>query len=801
MVNALGQHRASAKPFRPRSLLSAVPILLGVSFEEAALATLDFPRIRAALASRAATGLGVERAAGLCPSDSAAVIGRELDELEDALFGVSLSLGGVQDVRPLVERARDGRVLTGQELLEVGYTLDAAMTVRRSVAANSRGPLLNVVQTYAGSGLSDHTLLVRRVLESIDRGGEVRDDATPKLRELRRRLAPLRDRIRDRLTSTLEQWADVLQESIVTLRRDRYVVPVQASRVGQVQGIIVDSSASGQTYFVEPASITPLNNELARLLLDEEAEVRRILTELSGLVVQDEGIDATILTLAELDLIAAKARLARDWRLNRPQAGPDGEYRLQEARHPLIEGAISNDITLGETEATQTRLLLITGPNMGGKTATLKTLGLAVLMHQCGMYVAAASATLPTVQDVLVDIGDEQSIEASLSTFASHLKHLREILETAGRQTLVLIDELGSGTDPQEGAALSQAIIEGLLSHDARGVITSHLAPLKLFALETPGLKNASMGFDLSQLAPTYRLQVGQPGRSYALAIARRMGLPGGVMGRAESILGPEGGLLEALLEELEQERESLKADTERAAAARRNTEAELGRVQQERASIQERRDELLAEAAQKAETLYTNALEQVRSLRSRAREDSARPRVLEELRQLRRVAQAERPAPQPETPRGDLLRAGSTVDVPAYGASGQVLDVRGDELVVQLGVMKVNVRRRDVRMKQEVVPKVKVKSAFVGTAPSTFQNELQLRGHHVEEAVEELRQAVGEAFALKESPLRVVHGKGQGVLRRLLRDYLKTDKRVESFNDAEPNQGGHGVTVVNIKR
>ena len=796
MANALGQYRASAKPFRPRSLLSAVPILLGVSFEEAALATLDFPRIRAALASRAATGLGVERAAGLCPSDSAVVIGRELDELEDALFGVSLSLGGVQDVRPLVERARDGRVLTGQELLEVGYTLDAAMTVRRSVAANSRGPLLNVVQTYAGSGLSDHTLLVRRVLESIDRGGEVRDDATPKLRELRRRLAPLRDRIRDRLTSTLEQWADVLQESIVTLRRDRYVVPVQASRVGQVQGIIVDSSASGQTYFVEPASITPLNNELARLLLDEEAEVRRILTELSGLVVQDEGIDATILTLAELDLIAAKARLARDWRLNRPQAGPDGEYRLQEARHPLIEGAISNDITLGET-----RLLLITGPNMGGKTATLKTLGLAVLMHQCGMYVAAASATLPTVQDVLVDIGDEQSIEASLSTFASHLKHLREILETAGRQTLVLIDELGSGTDPQEGAALSQAIIEGLLSHDARGVITSHLAPLKLFALETPGLKNASMGFDLSQLAPTYRLQVGQPGRSYALAIARRMGLPEGVMGRAESILGPEGGLLEALLEELEQERESLKADTERAAAARRNTEAELGRVQQERASIQERRDELLAEAAQKAETLYTNALEQVRSLRSRAREDSARPRVLEELRQLRRVAQAERPTPQPETPRGDLLRAGSTVDVPAYGASGQVLDVRGDELVVQLGVMKVNVRRRDVRMKQEVVPKVKVKSAFVGTAPSTFQNELQLRGHHVEEAVEELRQAVGEAFALKESPLRVVHGKGQGVLRRLLRDYLKTDKRVESFNDAEPNQGGHGVTVVNIKR
>ncbi|WP_407571102.1 endonuclease MutS2 [Deinococcus altitudinis] len=767
-------------------------------FEEAALATLDFPRIREALASRAATGMGVERARALCPNASAATIRRELDELEDALFGVALSLGVVQDVRPLVERARDGRVLTGSELLEVGYTLDAAMTVRRAVAANSRGPLLNVVQSYAGSGLSDHTLLVRRVLESIDRGGEVRDDASPKLRDLRRRLGPLRDRIRERLTNTLEQWADVLQENIVTLRRDRYVLPVQASRVGQVAGIIVDSSASGQTYFVEPATITPLNNELARLLLDEEAEVRRILTELSGLVVTDAGIDATILTLAELDLIAAKASLARDWRLNRPQTGPDGEYKLQEARHPLIESAVSNDILLGDT-----RLLLITGPNMGGKTATLKTLGLAVLMHQCGMYVAAASATLPTVQDVLVDIGDEQSIEASLSTFASHLKHLREILETAGRQTLVLIDELGSGTDPQEGAALSQAIIEGLLAQDARGVITSHLAPLKLFALETPGLKNASMGFDLSALAPTYRLQVGQPGRSYALAIARRMGLPEAVMLRAETILGPEGGLLEALLENLEQEREQLRGDVERAAAARRSTEAELSRVQQERSAIQERRDELVAEAAQKAETLYMNALEQVRSLRSRARDEVARPRVLEELRQLRRTAQAERPQVAAEAPRGDPLRAGSTVEVPAYGATGQVLDVRGDELVVQLGLMKVNVRRRDVRMKADVVPatKPKVRSSFVGTAPSNFQAELQLRGHHVEEAVEELRQAVGEAHALKESPLRVVHGKGQGVLRRLLRDYLKTDKRVESFSDAEPNQGGHGVTVVNIRR
>lgn len=587
----------------------------------------------------------------------------------------------------------------------------------------------------------------------------------------------------------------------MTIRRDRYVLPVQASRVGQVQGIIVDASATGQTYFVEPAAVTQLNNELTRLILDEEAEVRRILTELSGLLAGDSEVPMTLATVGELDLIAAKARLARDWRLNRPEPVQDHTYDLREARHPLIENPVPNDIQLGET-----RLLLITGPNMGGKTATLKTLGLAVLMHQCGLYVAAATARLPIVRDVLVDIGDEQSIEASLSTFASHLKHLRYVLRHAAPDTLVLIDELGSGTDPDEGAALAQALIETLLSQDARGIITSHLSPLKLFALETPGLKNASMGFEVSTLAPTYHLQVGQPGRSYALAIAQRMGLPSQVLERAQTLLGPEAGLMERMLEGLESERADLATQLETAVISRRDAEAELARVRQERETLEARRNEMLAEAAQKAETLYADAIERVRTLRARAQEDSARPRVMQELRELRAAAQKARPAPPVREERGDPIRVGSKVEVPAYNASGQVLELRGDDLVVQLGVMKVGVKRRDVRLKQEVkVPAAKGRNgrpvAFTGTAPSSFQNELQLRGLGVEEAVEELRTAILEAHALKESPLRVVHGKGQGVLRRLLREYLKTDKKVESFHDAEANQGGHGVTIVNLRK
>ncbi|GHF46247.1 DNA mismatch repair protein MutS2 [Deinococcus metalli] len=760
-----------------------------MAFDARALSALDFPRVRDALAERCATTLGTERALALVPSDDAGRIARELDEVEDALFGVSLSLGGIQDIRALHARAQEGRVLSGQELLNAAYSLDGAMTVKRAIGANSRGPLREVAL-----GLGDHAELVRRVLGALDREGGVRDEASHHLRDLRKRIEPLRGRIRERLASTLEKWADVLQEHIVTIRRDRYVLPVQASRVGQVQGIIVDASATGQTYFVEPAAVTPLNNELARLILDEEAEVRRILTELSGLLAQDADVPMTLATVGELDLIASKARLSRDWRLNRPEPSPAGVYDLREARHPLIENPVANDIQLGDT-----KLLLITGPNMGGKTATLKTLGLAVLMSQCGLYVPAAAAKLPVVRDVLVDIGDEQSIEASLSTFASHLKHLRYVLRHASPDTLVLVDELGSGTDPNEGAALSQAIIETLLAQDARGIVTSHLSPLKLFALETPGLKNASMGFDVETLSPTYALLVGQPGRSYALAIAQRMGLPGGVLERAEGLLGEDAGIMERMLEGLERERADLAGQLETATTARRDAEAELGRVRQERETLETRRNEMLAEAAQKAESLYADAIERVRTLRARAQEDGARPRVMQELRELRTAAQKARPAPPVREERGDPIRVGSRVDVPAYNASGQVLELRGDDLVVQLGVMKVGVKRRDVRMQPEVKVPV-ARGSFVGRAPSTFQAELQLRGLGVEEAVEELRTAILEASALKEKQLRVVHGKGQGVLRRLLRDYLKTDRKVESFHDAEPNQGGHGVTIVNLR-
>lgn len=764
-----------------------------MSFDDHALTTLDFSRIRAAVAERCGTRFGIERALQLQPSTDYEEIHEQLEQTEDALFGVSLQLGGIHDIRPVIARAREGRQLLGSEILEVAYTLDAAMTLKRSVVHHSRGALLPVAEV-----IGSHVFLVRNALEKLDRDGQVRDDASPKLRQLRRRMNPLRNEIRERLTGIMERWGDMLQEQLVTLRRDRFVLPVKASFVNQIQGIVIDSSASGQTYFVEPAQVVPLNNELARAQLEEEQEVRRILQELSGLVAAEEGLDGTLWAISELDLTAAKALLARDWQLSRPERADRGCYVLEQLRHPLIENAVANNLELNET----TRLLLITGPNMGGKTATLKTLGLLVVMHQCGLYVPAQRAKLPIVQDILVDIGDDQSIEANLSTFAAHLRSLQQIIAHAHPDTLLLIDELGSGTDPNEGAALSQAILWQLLQQGARGVITSHLAPLKLFAIETEGVHNASMGFDLEHLAPTYRLLVGQPGRSYALSIARRLGFPEQILQQAESILGPEGNNLEKLLENLERERIQIEQQKAHAEEVHRNAEAQWAEVAAIRAGLNEERNDILRQASERSEKWLQEVQEQVRNMRQRSREDEKqRPKVLEELKELRRAVQANRPAPRTE-PILVQVKVGSKVDVPAYGSTGQVLEVRGDELVVQLGLIKVNVRRRDVRLKEPEKTKVSSAGSSFAAAPvSTFERELNLRGKHVEEAIEELRMYVREAHALKESPLRIVHGKGQGVLRRLIRDYLKTERIVESFHDAEPNLGGHGVTIIHLRR
>jgi DNA mismatch repair protein MutS2 len=780
-----------------------------VDVTAATLEKLSFARVQEALADRAGTFMGMERARVLTPYPTTAEAERALDGVEEIVEGGDLALGGIEDVRPFLRRVRDGNMLDGSEILSVAYTLDAAATLRRAIVASERPAL-----TEVAIGIGSFDGVLRLVREQLDPEGNVRDDATPKLADIRRRLNPLRGRIRERLTRLLESYAEYVQDPIITLRRDRYVIPIKAHQQARVPGLALDRSDSGATVFMEPAGVVDLNNELALLEMEERDEVRRILLALGRRLADEPLVDETLHVIAELDLLNSAARLAKDWRLRRPSFGDGGTVRLLEARHPLIEGCVPNDIELNE----QRRLLVITGPNAGGKTVLIKTLGLAAAMAQAGLFVAAGGASqpvLPRVSALLSDIGDEQSIEASLSTYAGHLRNLRTIVEGASENTLVLIDELGSGTDPDEGAALSQAILERILAGGARGLITTHLAPLKVFASETPGVANAAMRFDVDELRPTYQLMVGQPGRSYALSIAERLGLPADLLERAASLLGPEGERLETLLTTLENQRERLEEQLADAHAANERAASEAQLLREQIAMLRRREQEVLAAAAQKADELLQDTLQQATRLRRVAQQEpQQRSKALDQIQELRRktrkLAEPARPKAPAAAPTGrastlaptarteDPYAVGALVRVESYGAEGQVLEQRGnDQLLVQLGLIKVEVPRRDA--KPLGMPKPRVARPHV-PAPGSFDRELNLRGARVEEALEQVRDYVLEAHSLKVESVRLLHGKGTGALRDAVRNYLKGEKLVERYEDAVPYEGGHGVTVAYLR-
>ncbi len=787
-----------------------------VKVSDATLEKLSFGRVRAALAERAATRLGAERALAVVPTLGQDALDAALTRVDEVVMGGDLSLGGIEDVRPLLERVRAGNLLDGREILSVAYTLDAASTLRRSVQGSGR-PALAALAARIGS----FDGVLRVVREQLDPDGNVRDDATPKLADVRRRLHPLRGRIRERLTRLLETHAGSVQEPIVTLRRDRYVIPIRASAQSSVPGIAVDRSDSGATVFIEPASVVPMNNELALLEMEERDEVRRILLALGQRLAAEPAVDESLEVVAELDLANASARLARDWRLARPELDEAGGVVLPEARHPLIAGCVPNTLEL----SAEHRLLVVTGPNAGGKTVLLKTLGLAAAMAASGLFVAAGGPAragseaprraprLPRLEALLSDIGDEQSIEASLSTYAGHLHNLKAVVERADERTLVLIDELGSGTDPDEGAALSQAILEGVLERGALGLVTTHLAPLKVFASETAGVRNAAMRFDVDALMPTYELVVGQPGRSYALSIAGRLGLGEALLARASALLGPSGERLEALLETLESQRGELRQELEeaRAAGERARGEAELLRGEIER--LREREEALLAEAAERADSLLQDTLQQAARLkRTATTEPQQRSRALEEIQQLRRETRTRAEARAPK-PASAGLRPGAQVRVASYNAEGPILEDRGDTVLVQLGLLKVEVSRREVTPAapregtgergpgpRRPTPPAGVPDVATDTALGRFDAELNIRGERVEAGLEKLRDFVTEAHAMKIGAVRILHGKGTGALRDAVRSYLRGDKRVERFEDAVPYEGGHGVTVAYLR-
>lgn len=759
------------------------------STSQTTLEKLDFIHVQNALAERTHTTVGREWALKISPKLSKTEIETSWQYLKEALEGTKLSLGGVSDIRPQLEAVNEGKVLEGKEILAIAFTLEAARSLKKAIL-NSERPALSTL----AKNIHSFDNVLRQVHEQLNENGDVRDNATPKLRSIRKRLNPLRERIRERLRQVLERHKKEVQESFITVRRNRYVIPVQASQQSKISGIALDTSDSGATVFIEPQVIVPLNNELALLEFEERDEIRRILIALGQQLVYQEGLEKTLETLTKLDLIAASARLAKDWRLSEPNFNDKGLIALTSARHPLIKDCVPNSLKLDE----QQRLLIISGPNAGGKTVLLKTLGLAVLMSHSGLFVAAAKPTLPYFETLLTDIGDEQSIEASLSTYAGHLNNLKQIIEKANSKILILIDELGSGTDPTEGAAISQAVVEKILASGAKGLINTHLAPLKIFASETEGIQNAAMQFDVENLCPKFELVLGQPGRSYALAIAKRIGLPTKLLEHAAEILGEESAELESLLENLEKARKKLQEKLTAAQVARDEAVNEAKLLRKQITTLKRQEQQVIAKAAEKADEMLQSTLKQATNLKKTAKTNKQkRGKALEELQELRRNVK-EKTIPQEEKVNSlPIYKEGMTVFVPEYKAQGQIVAVQGDNLMVQLGLLKVQVSKKQVQLKD--IPKQL--KPITSIMPATkFDNELNLRGERAEAAIEKVYDFLLEAKSLKVQSVRILHGKGTGVLREAIRECLKKEAMIERFEDALPYDGGHGVTVAHLK-
>lgn len=793
---------------------------------EKSLITLEYPKILEQLTREAAFSASKELARTLAPSADREDVRRRLAFTSEARLLLEqrpdTGVRGAKEVRPHVRAAERGVMLTPHELIEILATLRAADQMSRQVRKVSEHfPLLwsLAVDLPARPGLE------ARIGESISEDGDVLDSASPALRRIRAELRAAQQRLQDRLGSLVNEFRTALQEPIITTRSDRYVLPVRAEARGQVKGIVHDQSGSGATVFIEPAIVVEMNNRLRELHLDEQREIERILQELSAAVASDAPyITLAVELLAEIDLHLAKARYAGLLRASAPKVNGDGRLLLRQARHPLLRGAVVPiDFWLGrDRDGAEMRMVVITGPNTGGKTVALKTVGLLSLMAQAGMHIPCEDGSeIPVYGDIFADIGDEQSIEQSLSTFSSHLTRIVEILRLATSESLALLDELGAGTDPGEGSALARAILSHLLSERVNTVATTHYSELKVFAHEQPGVANASVEFDVETLSPTYRLSIGLPGRSNALAIATRLGLPEDIIEGARSYVGSAGVEMESLLANLQAERTAAADERYRLSMERAEAEYQRQEAEKQRTEVEEERLRILNDARAQAR----REVEETRVELARVRTQMRRKLTEEELGKLRDRTRAleERVAPiapkvrplsrkHSEAPEGisGPLEVGDTVLVQTMGQRGEVVALangRG-EVEVQLGALKMRVPENQVERLSRRQARSGAASASGGIgalslpareATLTPELQLDLRGWRVEDALEEVERYLNNAALAGMPFVRILHGKGTGALRQAIRQQLSRHPLVKSLKSADAKDGGDGITIVTL--
>ncbi|MEZ5066165.1 MAG: endonuclease MutS2 [bacterium] len=788
------------------------------------LRVLELSRIRGALVDRATCAGGIRRLEALEPSVDPAFLARQhraVTEIRRILEDSDLPIHGLPDLGPTITEIEPiGAIGSGARIAPVAKSLHVVQRLQRVL--HERNEALPELWGRA-RGLAPLPELREVIDRHLDPDGEVRDNATPVLRKIRRE----KDRVREQVNALLRKISRSLAgpdaDPVLTLRNDRYLLQVRRDRIHGDGGIVHGQSGSGQSVYLEPPSAVPLNNELAELRSAEAEEIRRILAELSDAVRAElPSLAHNERTLADLDATYAAGRLSRDLDAIPALPATEGEIQLVRARHPLLalarlgseDPVVPLDLTLGGDAAS---LIVITGPNTGGKTVALKTVGLVVLMHQCGLHVPAAEGTkLPILRDVFADIGDEQSIEASLSTFSSHMANVIEMLAEAGPDTLVLLDELGVGTDPEEGSALGKAILAELNRRGARGIVTTHYGALKVFAHETSGLDNASLEFDRETLAPTYRFLLGVPGASEALSIARRLGFPDRLVEEARSHLGEEREAIEGLLRDLTDRRRELDSklaelEVERASAehAREQLDRRLKSVADERARLKQQALEDARRLVDAAKSELTELLDAVKSDGTGGRAAGRARTRLGELgksfdRQLA-SAQKEESAPARPASAEDLV-AGTRVRIPSMNWKGVVLSPPGSngKVPVSVGALRVEVPVSALEIVNggrngTSTPRPE-RAATTKTPEGTTSFELDLRGRTVDEAVGEVDRTLDGLVVSGGTWLRIIHGKGTGALRGAVTEQLKQDRRVKAFRLGQPAEGGDGVTLVELK-
>ena len=782
---------------------------------EKSIATLELPRVLEQLAACASTQEGKERCLALRPMTDPDDVQRAQEETSAAVEMLikrgSPGFSGVKPVGASLQRADMGGSLNTRELLEVAAVLRCARTVQDYGAGEEKTPISHLFRA-----LTPNRFLEETITNSIIGEDELADSASSELASIRRHIRATESKVRDILQRILSSnQSKYLQESIITIRSDRYVVPVKSEFKNAIPGLVHDVSSSGSTFFIEPMGVVKANNELRELMAQEKKEIERILAELSAqCAAHKEDIAEDYDLLVWLDAIFARGRLSLNMEASQPRLS-DRYLRLRKARHPLLDRkkAVANDLELGERFDT----LMITGPNTGGKTVTLKTIGLLTLMAQCGLHIpTGADSTVRIFDRVLADIGDEQSIAQSLSTFSSHMTNIVGILREADDRTLILFDELGAGTDPVEGAALAAAIIESARGIGSLVAATTHYAELKVYAMTTEGVENASCEFNVETLAPTYRLILGIPGKSNAFAISRRLGLPEYIIEKAAARLDAENVRFEDVLTKLDQQRQEM--EKERTEARRLKLEMEQSaakareyreRLEAERAKVVEKAQAEARSIIQEARAASDLAISELKELKKR--KDLDWQQVNDGRAEARRLLnEAERgiggSVQEPEAPPPTReARAGDTVELVSMGTKASVLSVNKDgTLQLQAGILKISARQSEVRVVEGETQSQKEARKIIQRAERTLRTaaprEVDLRGMMTDEAVAALESFLDTAMLGKLETVTIIHGKGTGAVRNAVRTYLKRSRYVKAFRPGRYGEGEDGVTVVELK-